>query len=157
MRKAIVVLLGLGALFGTLATAQSQVATVEFQGVDMTMPHSPGVSGWLSDASVGEARIVLKALDAAGNAVPGAQVAWSITNSTDQVVYAVATSAVDELRATAYTGHTLVVDGGTTGPDGLAYLILDSLTAGDAKAAATVDGMAATTYDGKDTLRVVWF
>lgn len=142
-------------LFGGLASAQ-QVAAAEFQGVDFTLPHSPGVSGWLHDSSVGEAVIVVIAYDAAGKPVAGAPVVWTVKNSKPDVAYVVASSVPSQGRAHAYHDVPLEVDGGVTGADGRAFIVIDSLTAGDLKVGVTVGGVTAETYSGGD-MRVVWF
>lgn len=156
MKRSTLLLIVLTVLFGAYAAAQN-VASAEFQGVDTTLPHTPGVSGWLSDGSVGEATFVVLASDASGNPVAGVPVVWTVLNSADDVAYVVSTSAEESMTASAYKGKALVIDGGVTGEDGLAFIVLDSLTAGDAKAGATVGESNAVTYDGKDTVRVVWF
>lgn len=143
------------AILAGLASAQ-EVAKAEFQGVDITLPHSPGVSGWLADGSVGEARIVVTARDASGNPVAGAPVVWTVMNSKPNVAYVVSTNSAATMRAHAYKGVPLVVDGGVTDSEGRAFIVIDSLTSGDLKAAVTVGGVAAKTYDGGD-MRVVWF
>lgn len=156
MKRSTLFVIVVAVLFGGLAAAQ-QVATAEFQGVDFTLPHSPGVSGWLADGSVGEARIVVLALDADGNAVAGAPVMWTVRNAVSDVAYVVDASADDHQLATAYEGADLVVQGGVTDADGQAFLVLDSLTAGDLTAIATVGSATATSYDGGEAMRVVWF
>lgn len=156
MKRSTLLLIVLTVLFGAYAAAQ-QVATAEFQGVDTTLPHTPGVSGWLSDGSIGEATFVVLASDASGKPVAGAPVVWTVMNSADDVAYVVATSAESSMTASAYKGRALVIDGGVTDASGRAFIVLDSLTAGDAKAGATVGESQAVTYEGKDAVRVVWF
>lgn len=144
------------ALSAGAALAQGQVATVEFKGVDTTLPHSRGVTGWQADGSVGEATILVLALDASGKPVAGAPVEWTVTNATDAVAYVVQGDGVQDL-ARAYKTRPATILGGTTGADGTARLVLDSLTVGDAKVAAVVGGVEGKTYDGGGAMRVVWF
>jgi hypothetical protein len=155
MRRTLVLAIALVSLTAGTALAQGQVASAEFQGVDMTLPHSRGVSGWMADGSVGEGTVVVLALDAAGNPVAGAPVAWTVTNATDSVVYVVAGNGVSDVLS-AYNGMALSITGGTTGADGTARLVVDSLSSGDARVAVEVGGMEAETYSG-GSMRVVWF
>lgn len=155
MRRMLILVAATACLAAAAAYAQGSVASAEFKGVDMTLPHSPGVSGWLADGSVGEGTIVVLALDASGNPVAGAPVTWTVNNATDAVVYVVAGDGVADV-VPAYNGMPVSITGGTTGPDGTARLVVDSLTPGDTKVAVEVGGVGAETYSGGD-MRVVWF
>lgn len=146
----------LALLLGGTAAAQGEVAAAEILGVETTAAHSRGIAGWARDGSVGEVPIQVRALDASGNPVAGAEVVWTITNATPNLVYAVeASGAMEALPLRVYSARPVVVRG-TTDADGIATLVLDSATAGDASIAVTVDGMPAQTYRERD-MRVVWF
>lgn len=154
MKRSLSFVIFLAALLSSLALAQ-QPASAEFLGVATTLPHSRGVSGWLADGSVGEATFVVIARDAAGNPLAGVPVTWTLTNSGSSLAYVVASSAGGQLGK-AYPKVKATINGGVTGADGRAFIVLDSLTAGDLSASASVGGLPAKTYDGGDQ-RVVWF
>ena len=156
MKQIVLALLGLATL-GLAASALGQVTTAEVLGVETTAAASPDGSGSLRDNSVGEVTIVVRALDANGNPVAGAQVAWSVQNRTENVMYVVGTSAsMEALSTAAYSSAQVAVDGGVTDADGKAYLVVDSPTPGDARVFVTVGGVDGKTYRGRD-MRVVWF
>ena len=151
-------LLSLGfALLSVFGLAAAQVATAEFQGVDATAPKSPEASATLRDESVGETTILVRALDAEGNPVAGATVAWTVINSTSELVYVVGSSATMDEMLEQVDGETeVMLEGGVTDENGEAYLIVDSATAGDARVAVSVNEVAGETYSGGN-MRVVWF
>ena len=139
------------------AAAQAQVASAEVQGVETTSAPSMHVQAWQQDGSVGEVRVVVVAYDDEGNPVSGAPVTWRVDNLGSDLVYVVGASTdLAEVPLTAYTAMDLTIDGGTTNADGEAYLIVDSMTSGDARVFVTVGGVEGKTYRGRD-MRVVWF
>jgi len=153
------IVIALSTAFGLLllGNALAQVATVEIPGVETTAAKSSGLTALLMDGSVGEVKIVLRAVDANGDPVEGAAVSWTVKNSKDSVVYVVGSSATSQrMLMRAFKGMDLAVDGGTTDANGEAYLVVDSMTSGDTKVLVTVDEVAGKTYRGKD-MRVVWF
>lgn len=145
------------ALFALSAAAGAQVATAEVQGVEATSPASRHVQAWQADGSVGEVRVRVRALDAAGEPVADAPVTWRVENMGEAVVYVVDASAgLPSAPLSAHTVQELEIDGGTTDADGDAWLLLDSMTAGDVRVYITVGGIEAKTFDGRD-MRIVWF
>jgi hypothetical protein len=147
-----IVLLALG------ATAFAQVETVNILSVDVTSPTSDGMSAWRADDSVGEVTVRAQAVDADGNPVEGAEVAWTVENSTPQIVWVVASSGPALSMASKPVSDTamLTLDGGTTNADGIATLTLDSADAADANVYVEIDGVAGDAYRGGE-LRIVWF
>lgn len=144
-------------LLALAPVALGQVATAEVQGVEATSPTSRHAQAWQADGSVGEVRVLVRALDAAGDPVAGAPVTWRVENIGDDVVYAVDASAgLPSAPLSAHTVQELEIDGGTTDANGDAWLVLDSMTAGDVQVYITVGGVEAKTFDGRD-MRIVWF
>jgi hypothetical protein len=155
--KKFVALFVLLALLLPIALAQPQVDSVEIQGVEITLPHSPNVSGWQLDDSVGEARIVVRALDANGDPVEGAHVQWRLHNRTSNLAFVVGHSGDSDFGTVSiYSIRDRVVDGGMTDADGRAYIVLDSRTSGDVSVSVTVGGVEGSGYGGR-SMRVVWF
>lgn len=155
--KKFVALFVLSAILLPFAFAQAQVDSAEIQGVEITLPHSPNVSGWQLDDSVGEARIVVLALDANGDPVEGAHVEWRLHNRSSNLAFVVGVSGDSDFdTASIYTVRDRLVDGGTTDADGRAYIVLDARTSGDVSVSVTVGGVEASGYGGR-SMRVVWF
>jgi len=153
MKKLVLVL----ALIVLASISMAQVAKVEVQGVETTKAHTRGISAIVHDGSVGEAMVVIKAVDDAGNPVAGAAVIWTVKNNKANPVYVVASSASKNLMLErVYEGGSVEIDGGVTDENGEAFLIVDAGASADAKIYVTVDGVAGKTYRGKD-MRVVWF
>lgn len=146
------------ALLALGATALAQVETVSILSVDVTSPTSDDVSAWRADDSVGEVTVRAQAVDADGNPVEGAEVAWTVENSTPQIAWVVASSgsALDVSSKPVSDTTTLTLDGGTTNADGIATLTLDSGDAGDVNVYVEIDGVAGDAYRG-GALRIVWF
>lgn len=141
----------------SIAFAQSEVASAEIQGIDTTLPHSRYVSGYMLDDSVGEAVITVLALDADGQPVEGAEVVWTVTNRGSNLGFVVGSSSDrPQSLVTVRGSQERTVDGGVTGPDGRAYLVVDSFRSGDIVVTVTVGGVPAETYSGGG-MRVVWF
>lgn len=140
------------------ATALAQVETVSILSVDVTSPTSDGVSAWRADDSVGEVTVRAQAVDADGNPVAGAEVVWTVENSTPQIAWIVASSgpALDASSKPVSDTTTLTLDGGTTNADGITTLTLDSDDAGDVNVYVEIDGVAGDAYRGGE-LRIVWF
>lgn len=153
MKKFILVL----ALAALASISMAQVAKVEVQGVETTKAHTRGISAIVRDGSVGEAIVVIKAVDEAGNPVAGAAVTWTLKNNKANPVYAVGTSAsMNLMLERVFEGQSVEIDGGVTDENGEAYFVVDAGASADAKVYVTVDGVAGKTYRGKD-MRVVWF
>lgn len=153
MKKFILVL----ALALLASISMAQVAKVEVQGVETTKAHTRGISAIVRDGSVGEAIVVIKAVDEAGNPVPGAAVTWILKNNKVNPVYAVGHSgSIHLMLERVFEGQSVEIDGGVTDENGEAYLVVDAGMSTDAKIYVTVDGVAGKTYRGKD-MRVVWF
>lgn len=156
-----VFVLALTALLTLVAGAHAQqsgeVASAEIPGVEATRSHSQNVQAWRLDDSLGEVRVVVRALDADGDPVAGAPVQWRVANLGDTLVYVVGASTdLPDVPLSAYTVRELTIDGGTTDDAGEAFLVLDAMSAGDARVFVDVGGVEAKTYDGRD-MRVVWF
>lgn len=156
MKKTVVTLM-MALLFSLGASVLAQVASAEILGIDETRPRSPELSAIRHDNSVGEVVITVRALDASGNPVAGAEVSWLIKNSKDSPAYVVGSSAsMAAMLGRVYKGEDLSVAGGVTNSAGEAYLVVDARTAGDITIVANVAGVAAKTYEGRD-MRIVWF
>lgn len=140
-----------------VALAQPQADSAEILGVEVTLPSSPIVSGWQLDDSVGEARIVVRALDANGDPVQGVPVQWRLQNRSANLAFVVGINGQSDFQTLSiYTVSDRVVDGGTTDADGRAYIVLDSRTSGDVSVSVTVGSVEASGYGGR-SMRVVWF
>lgn len=147
----------LAALVALGSISMAQVAKVEVQGVETTKAHTRGISSIVYDGSVGEAMVVIKAVDEAGNPVAGAAVTWTLKNNKANTVYAVGHSgSMTLMLERVFEGQSVEVDGGLTDENGEAYFVVDAGMTADAKVYVTVDGVAGKTYRGKD-MRVVWF
>lgn len=146
------------AVLAALSTAVAQVATVNILGVDPTSPSSDGFAAWSADGSVGEVTVRVEALDAAGDPVQGAQVSWRVENSTPEFVWVVEMSGPALGMASKPVADTAArtLDGGRTGDDGGAYIVLDAMRAADARVHVEIDGVAGEAYSG-GALRIVWF
>lgn len=153
MKRIVGMLVFFAALVGSVF---AQVTTAEVQGIAETVPKSSGLTALLQDGSIGEYKIVVRALDAAGNPVAGAVVTWTLKNNAASPSYVVGSSRGGKVFARVYKGHNLSLDGGLTNEQGEAYIIIDSKTKGDTTIEVTVDKVAAKGYDGS-SMRVVWF
>lgn len=146
------------AALAVLSTAFAQVATVNILGVDPTSPSSDGYAAWSADGSVGEVTVRVEALDADGDPVPGARVTWRVENATPEIVWVVDMSGPGLGGSSKPVADTAdrTLDGGTTGADGGAYVVLDAMHAADARVHVEIDGVAGESYSGGG-LRIVWF
>ena len=155
--KNIPIVLAAVLLFAPAAMAQGEVSSAEILGIDTTLPHSPYAAGYVMDDSVGEAVITVVALDAEGNPVAGAPVEWRVANNGSGAAYVVGSSREQpQGLAVVGRGEERPIDGGVTGADGRAHLVVDSFRSGDATVSVTVGGVEAETYSGGG-MRVVWF
>lgn len=147
----------LAALVALGSISMAQVAKVEVQGVETTKAHTRGIGAIVLDGSVGEAMVVIKAVDEAGNPVAGAAVTWTLKNNKANPVYAVGHSGSMQLMLKrVFEGQSVEIDGGITDNNGEAYFVVDAGMTADAKVYVMVDGVAGKTYRGKD-MRIVWF
>ncbi len=144
------------AVLFALFSAHAQVTTAEVLGIAETRPHSEAGTALYEDGSVGEVIVRVRALDAGGNPVAGAAVAWVLTNSTTGTAYVVGSSADHDVPLILIGSSDLMVEGGMTDENGEAYLVVDSRSAGDVSMVVTVGELEAKTYDAGD-MRVVWF
>lgn len=146
------------AAFALLSFGFAQVATVELLGVGPTSPSSPSFTAWSSDGSVGEVTVQVQALDGSGAPVAGAHVTWRVQNSTPEIVWVVDMSGPGLGASSKPVADSAdrTLHGGTTDADGMAYIVLDSMNAADARVHVEIDGVEGAAYSG-GPMRIVWF
>lgn len=153
MKKIICFVASLVLLMSVAAFAQ--VTKAEIQGVEFTLPPSEVGSSGTHDGSVGEAEIVVIAMDANGDPVADAAVSWTLRNRKTGMVFVVNNSGIDGLTG-IYGQASLMFDGGVTDAEGKASITLDASAAGDIDVRVSIDEVDASGYGGRN-MRIVWF